>query len=218
MKNLVVAICLCVPITALAGAYDDCILSGMKGVSGDTGAALVAQACRSKISEAQRQKRSAFGTDLEAKDYSLESGDGSVKSHADGFWSQVFVNRSQYKSVTYVALKILDGDYYDFKPAEAENGEMAVRQQGTSKRKLDDPFVGVLGSIEKSSWQDKRTHVYHYKLALKPGKSIRLKFPEPKTGTFYSTVTTAIGRESKWGDTIQQFKDEALPEASDPLE
>lgn len=218
MKSFVAAICLSVPITVFAGAYDDCILSGMKGVSGDSGAALVAKACQNKVKEGQRQKRSAFGADLETKDYSLEGGGDFVKAHADGFWSQVFVNRSQHKTVTYVALKILDGDYYDFKPAEAESGGNAVRQQGTSKRKLDDPFVGVINAMGESYWQEKRTHVYHYKLALKPGKSVRLKFPEPKTETFYSSATVVLGRESKWGDATQQFKDEVLPEASDPLE
>ena len=205
MKLAVAMICFSVSFVAFANEYDDCVLAGLKGVSSDTSARLVAQACKNKVNEAKKSRRSSFGTDLAADDYSFNPSEAAQR-HDDGLVSVQITNRASQKTITYVALTIKDGDYYDFK----RNAKSSAKGTGQY-----DPFDGVLGSSE---WENNRTHVYYYKLSLKPGKTIRLKFPLPKIGTLYSELTTILGRESKWADTVQQFKDEINPESKDPLE
>ncbi len=195
MRVIVALVCLSITFGANAGEYDDCVLTGLKGVSSDAGAKLVAQACKNKINEVRQNRRSSFGTDLASDEYAFNPVE-SFQRHDDGFVSQSFGNKSSGKTITYVVLTIKDGDFYGFK----RTGKI---------------FEEVLDQV---TWQKDRTHVYYYKVTIKPGKSLRLKFPLPKSGTFYSEVTTVLGRESKWSDAAQQFKDEAKPEAKDPLE
>ena len=64
------------------------------------------------------------------------------------------------------------------------------------------------------------TKNYYYKLFLKPGKEIRLMFPEPPTDRFYSKITNALGREAKWTDAVSttSLSNTIKPEPRDPLE
>ena len=110
-------------VPAHADTYDDCILSGMKGVSGDSAARMVAQACRNKVNEGRRVKQDSFGSTLEEREYKLQTtGNGiAIERHDNGFYSSRLRNTSTAKTVTYVVLTIKDGDFYDFKPKPLSN-------------------------------------------------------------------------------------------------
>lgn len=184
---------------ALADTYDDCVLNGMKGVSSDAAARLVAQSCRNKIAEAKRAKVAAFGSALSENEFTYVTGKGSVQNHEDGYFSQVLKNTSSFKSITYVALNVKDGDYYDYK----EKGS------------------GIFTDFEgRTKWENERSRTYFYKLSLKPGNEVRLMFRKPHTDSFYAEVTTVLGRESKWTDTISSsaFSSNIKPELKDPIE
>lgn len=203
MRTVVAAVCISIAFGVCADEYDECVLAGIKGVSSDTGARFVAQACKNKIKETQKSRRASFGNDINPQDYRLITGENSVQRHEDGTFSQVFENQSSVRTITYVALTIRDGDYYDFKPAGGKGQD----------KWLFDPFDNA-----RVLWERNRTRVYYYKVVVKPGKTLRLKFPSPKSDTFYSEIAVALGRESKLSDTIQQFKDAVIPEERDPLE
>ena len=185
---------------ALAGTYDDCVLNGMKGVSSDTAARLVAQSCRNKIAEVKKAKLAAFGSAFSEDEFVYVTGKDSVQTHEDGYFSQAIRNKSSFKSITYVALNIKDGDYYDYK--EAKWGGVSIDSEGRTK------------------WENERSHTYFYKLSLKPGNEVRLMFRKPRTDSFYAEVTTVLGREAKWSDTISTsaFSSNVKPEPKDPLE
>lgn len=185
---------------ALAGAYDDCVLNGMKGVSSDAAARLVAQSCRNRITEAKKAKVEAFGSTLSEDEFVYVNGEGSVQTHEDGYFSQALKNKSSFKSITYVALNIKDGDYYDYK--EAKWGGVLINPEGRAK------------------WESERSRTYFYKLSLKPGNEVRLMFRKPRIDAFYAEVTTVLGREAKWSDTISTsaFSSNIKPEPKDPLE
>ncbi|MCX7168150.1 MAG: hypothetical protein NTV11_18005 [Rhodocyclales bacterium] len=193
MRVAATIICLSITFGAYAGEYDDCVLTGLKGVSSDAGAKLVAQACKNKINEVRQSRRSNFGTDLAAGEYAFNPTD-SVQRHDDGLVSQTLVNKTSQKTITYVALTVGDG----VKPAAIEKGKVFD---------VDD-YIRTA----------KPASVFYYKVAIRPGKSIRLKFPLPKSGAFYTEVTTVLGRESKWADAAQQFKEDVSPEPKDRLE
>ncbi|MBI4937093.1 MAG: hypothetical protein HY846_02530 [Nitrosomonadales bacterium] len=185
---------------ALAETYDDCVLNGMKGVSSDVAARLVAQSCRNKIAETRKAKVTAFGSTLSEDEFAYVSGKDSVQTHEDSYLSQVLKNKSSFKSITYVALSIKDGDYFDYK--EAKWGGVSIDSEGRTK------------------WENERSHTYFYKLSLKPGNEVRLMFRKPRTDSFYAEVTTVLGREAKWSDTISTsaFSSNVKPEPKDPLE
>jgi hypothetical protein len=190
--------------TAFAEAYDDCVLNGLKGVSSDAAARLVAQSCRNKISDSSRAKMAKFGTKLQEGEFVFVTGAGSVQNHEGGYFSRALKNSSSFNSITYVSLVIKDGDYYDFKP---KGGIPILRD--------------VIGDIEeKGKWERERSHVFFYQLSLKPGKEVRLMFRAPRGESFYSEVVTVLGREAKWSDTISAnaFSTNVKPESRDPLE
>lgn len=195
-------------ITAHADEYDDCILKGMKGVSSDVGARLVAEACRNKVDEPkrakQRAKRERFGSKLNESEYKIGN---SYMSSGGGYISLTLQNTSSSKTLTYVELTVKDGDYYDYKGPKnpPPNDRM--------------PWE-VIEEDDWSKWTRERTHTYYFKLTLKPGKEIRLMFPDTRTKSFYSEITTALGREAKWTDAAStiSFSDRIKPELQDPLQ
>ena len=186
------------PAAASVSAYDDCVINGVKGVSSDIAARLVAQSCKNKIAEAKKLKAAAFGSALSQDEFVYVSGKGSVQSHDDGYYSQVIKNRSPFKTITYVALNIKDGDYYDWKSKATIN--------------FFDPDI--------LKWQADRSHTYFYKLTLTPESEVRLMFRNPRTDSFYAEVVTVLGREAKWSDKIStsSFSKNIKPELNDPLE
>lgn len=188
--------------TVLADGYDDCVLNGMKGISGDVAARAVIQSCKNKVAEA---KRATFGTPLNENEFEFVSGNGSVQRHDGGYYSQVLRNKSSSKLVTYVALQIRDGDYFEFK--------------GKSPKGEDDWKTKVTSAMDEMKWQDGRTHTYFYRLSVKPGNEVRLMFPSPTTGSFYSEITSILGRTTKWSDavSISAFSGNIKPESLDPL-
>ena len=185
-----------VSATSYGGEFEDCVLNGMKGVSSDAAARVVNQACRSKVIEAKKAKLEVFGSPLREGEFEHVTGDGSINSHDDGYYSQVFKNTSNYKTVTYVALEIRDGDYFDH------------------KIRIPSDFYG------EEAWRKERSQIYYYKLALKPKTQIRLMFRQPRTEKFYAEVVMTLGRESKWSDSMSTsaWSGTAKPEAKDPLE
>lgn len=179
-----------------AGPYEDCVLSGMKGVSSDAAARAVNQACRAKINEARKAKQETYGSAMRDDEYSF-SEDKYVGTHDDGFVSETFKNKSSYKTVTYVALMVMDGDYYKYKKSDY----------------LD--FEG------EAAWQKERSQTYYYKLSLKPNAEIKLLYRKPRTKPWFSNVVTVLGRESKWSDAMSPSAwggDVVKPESKDPLE
>lgn len=178
-------------INAHADDYDDCVLKGTKGVSSETGARLVAQACRNKVDEKKRAKRERFGSELNKTEYKLD--DIHTAIHGGGYVSKRLRNTSSSMTLTYITLSIKDSDYSDYK----ESGK-----------------GGWDGILEKVEWESERTHTYFYKLFLRPGKEINLMFSQPRTNSFSSEITTALGRAAKLTDTVSttSFSDKIKPE------
>ncbi|MDO9229761.1 MAG: hypothetical protein Q7U03_09365 [Syntrophales bacterium] len=186
-------------ITAHAGVYEDCVLKGMKGVSSDAGARLVAEACRNKVNEAKRTKRESFGSTLNESEWKLVGNNNII--HGGGYISKRLRNTSSSMTLTYIVLTIKDGDYHDYK----ETGK------GIDNWGID---------WDRHKWEGERTHTYFYKIFLRPGKEISLMFPEPRTNSFSSEITTALGRAAKWTDAVStiSLSDTIKPEPIDPLE
>jgi len=180
-----------------AGPYEDCVLTGMKGVSSDAAARAVSQACASKRSEIKREKQEKFGFAMKSDEYTWNEGN-TVGAEKNGYLSEIIKNKSSYKTITYVALEVLDADYYDFKqpkwPAFDFEGE--------------------------SAWKKERSKTYYYKLSLKPNAMTKLLYRAPRTDTFWANITMVLGRESKWSDSISTsvWSDTVEPEPKDPLE
>lgn len=116
----------------------------------------------------------------------------------NGYLSQVLKNKSSYKAITYVALEVLDADYYDFK----------------------NPQWLAFDLEAELAWKKERTKTYYYKLSLKPNAVTKLLYRAPRTGTFWTNITMVLGRESKWSDSISTsgWSDAVVPESRDPLE
>ena len=186
-------------INAHADDYDDCVLKGMKGVSSETGARLVTQACRNKVDEKKRAKRERFGSELNKTEYKLD--DIHTAIHGGGYVSKRLRNTSSSMTLTYIALSIKDSDYSGYK----ESGK------GFDNWGID---------WDKMNWESEHTNIYYYKLFLRPGKEINLMFPQPRTNSFSPEITTALGRAAKLTDTISttSFSDKIKPEPIDPLE
>jgi len=180
--------------SALAGPYEDCILSGMKGVSGDAAANAVKLACRTKVKEAKEAKQDEIGLPLRDTEYEWDN--NSLSTEKGGYFSQVLRNNSPVKLVTYFSMEIRDSDYNDYKEKDFYDPE------------------------GKSAWQKERTATYFYILSLKPGAQIRLLYPKPKTKEFFSKARSALGREPKWSDSIPKISsgDSTKPLVKDPLE
>jgi hypothetical protein len=230
-------------ITAHASDYDDCILKGMKGVSSDAAARLVAKACRNKVDEAKRAAKEAqrerltkvYGSELKGSEYELVK--NTVEGHGAGYLSQTLRNTSSSNTLTAAKLTIKDGDYYDYKrsldfdklrkfsnslpdksigiPVTAPSGVSSMNTEGWQPIP-ESPAIDT----DRLEWESKRTHEYYYKLFLRPGKEIRLIFPNPPTKSFYSEITTALGREAKWTDAVSatSLRDTIKPVPRDSLE
>lgn len=179
------------PPRLLAGTYyDDCIISGMKGVSSDLAAKLVATACKRKAYDERERKRLSFGVAIDSRYYGLNE---SPSLDSDGLYSQEFENRHSSQTIAYVVLSVSE-----------------VQSDSPNKSKY---------SLESFRW----SRAYYYKLALKPGRTIRLKFPRPETEgfngeRFVTSVYAAIGREARLADSARYFDKVAVPELDDPLE
>jgi hypothetical protein len=199
-------------ITAHASDYDDCVLKGMKGVSSDVAARLVAEACRNKVDEARRAKRASFGAALDESEYQF--GNNSTERHDGGYISQTLQNKSLSKTLTGIMLTVKDGDYYDYKKVGLDLDKL---------RAMIDPAKGIpppMPDDPKLKWESERTHTYCYMLTLKPGKKIKLMFPTPRTNSFYSEIDTALGREAKWTDAVStiSLRDTIKPVPCNPSE
>ena len=196
-SSLVISALYLLSSNTYAGPYEDCVLKGMKGVSSDIAARAVSQACASKQSEIKREKQEKFGVAMKSDEYAWDE-NKVFDTGKNGYLSQIIKNKSSYKSITYVALEVLDADYYDFKkpqwPAFDFEGE--------------------------SAWKKERSKTYYYKLSLKPNAETKLLYRAPRTGTFWANITMVLGRESKWSDSISTsaWTDSVEPEPKDPLE
>jgi hypothetical protein len=96
---------------ALAGSYEDCVLSGMKGVTSNLAALAVQQACKNKDDEVRKAKQETFGTSMREGEY--EWANNSLSKEGEGYLSQMLRNKSQNKVITYFSLEIREGDYYE---------------------------------------------------------------------------------------------------------
>ena len=207
-------------ISAHAGVYEDCVLKGMKGVSSDAGAKLVAKACRNKAKEyeareakyeAREAKQESFGSALNESEYKM---DNNFFTSSDGrYFIQTLNNTSSFNTLTYVELTIKDDDYYDYKKPIV----FTLPQPTDVFGFLMEPGV----DDGQRKWESERKHTYFYKLFLGPGKQIKLMFPKPRTNSAYSEITSALGREAKWTDAVSKISlrgDAIKPEPRDPLE
>ena len=179
-----------------AGPYEDCVLSGMKGVASDAAARAVNQACRNKDNEARKEKQAKMGLPMRDDEYAW-SESNNFENQANGFVSEIFKNKSNDKQITYVALEVLDADYYEYKKPSF----------------LAYDFDG------ESAWKRERSQTYYFKLLLKPNEVTKLFYRMPRTKTWWTKVTTVLGRESKWSDSISPSTGNTTkPEPKDPLE
>jgi hypothetical protein len=210
-----------VSIAVYAGPYEDCVLSGMKGVSSDAAARAVTQACQNNVHEARKTKHEIFGSPMREGEYEYAAGNAS--RHEDGHISEVFKNTSDFKTITYVALEVRDGDYYKFKKtASCPPSQRSKRGEQATPCEIDVVIGGHTDSEGELNWKSERTRTYFYKLSLKPRSQIKLKFREAKTGSYYSEIKMVLGRESKWSDAVSPSawgnSEAAKPESKDPLE
>lgn len=196
-SSLVIAALYLLSSHTYAGPYEDCVLTGMKGVSSDTAARAVSQACASKRSEIKREKQEKFGVAMKSDEYAWNESKV-VDTGKNGYLSKILKNKSNYKSITYIALEVLDADYYDFKKPQWSGFD----------------FEG------ESAWKKERSKTYYYKLSLKPNAETKLLFRSPSADTFWANITIVLGRESKWSDSISTsaWSDAVEPEPKDPLE
>lgn len=203
-SKLVFSVLVLLSTQSHAGQYEDCVLTGMKGVSSDAAARVVTQACRNKDIEADRKKQEKLGFPMKDDEYAFNENNG-ADTHQDGFYSHTFRNKSNYKTVTYVALEILDADYYEYKTS-------IFKEMGLGF--LADDFV------DEAAWKRERSQTYYFKLSLKPNAVTKLLYRTPRTKTWRSKVATVLGRESKWSDSISTsaWGDTVKPEPKDPLE
>lgn len=89
--------------TAQAFDYNDCILQGMKGVSGDAAVAAVRNACRQKSSDATEASERKFGESIETDFLSLA---GAYSDEGPGQRSIVIQNKHPRYVVTFLRLSI----------------------------------------------------------------------------------------------------------------
>jgi|GEM_PF-3542248 len=184
----------------LAGAYDDCILSGMKGVSSDAASRMVAKACANKIDEAHDAAvQREFGSALPAQICNLAT---NYEILPDGRKHIRISNNSPSQTITYVELILRDADFYDFEKAHPEK----------ANEPLSESILTT--AIEKPKWESDRTHRLHYKLTLGPLKSTSVIF-QAKDGP-YIEVGAVRGREKKWTDGMSSNANPVSPEKSDP--
>ncbi len=205
MKSMLVfAMLVLLSTQSHAGPYEDCVLTGMKGVSSNTAAGAVAQACRNKVNEVKKEKREKLGLPMKDDEYAW-SESNQFDTQANGYLSEIFKNKSSYKTVTYVALEILDADYY-----ECINFASFIPGQKSVPCDFED----------LAAWQKKRSQTYYYKLSLKPNAVTKLLYRPTRTETLRSRVVTVLGRESKWSDSIatSAWGETVKPEPKDPLE
>lgn len=191
-----------------AAAYDECVLKEMKGVSGETAARMISQACKNKVNEARQKTITAnFGSELDLRETRISLSE-KFSVGSDGYKSLVVTNDTKNITVTYFQLIIKDMDYFDF-PSPSPN-----QSRRGSKPSIWDNFNPT--ETDETTWQNDRTHYFYYKTTLGPGQSTKLKFKYPREG-FYSSLGRTMGRESKGADRIGNFRTEILPEEKDPL-
>jgi len=112
----------------------------------------------------------------------------------------VLQNLSESKTITYIALEVKEGDYYDWKskfsPKDMSAGAAVERAIGPMK------------------WQGDRLHTFYYKVTLLPKSSVKLKF-KIRAKDFWSETKIVMGREKRWTDLIST--EMSMPESGDPL-
>lgn len=195
-SKLVLVILVLLSTQSHAGPFEDCVLAGMKGVSSDAAARAVSQACNNKRNEVQKERREKLGLPMKGDEY-VWSESNQFDNSENGFMSEIFKNKSNYKTVTYVALEILDADFYEYK----------------------NPIFPTYDFEGQTAWQKERTQTYYYKLLLKPNSATKLLYRTPRTKTWWSKATIVLGRESKWSDSISASTGGTTkPESKDPLE
>ncbi len=137
-------------------------------------------------------KKEVFGSALNNSEYKIDNND--AVRHDAVFISLPLQNMSSFETLTYVKLAIRDSDYYNYE--------------------------GAGDYDDRLKWGSDRTHIFFYKLFVRPGKKIRLMFPCPATDSFYPEILTVFGREAKWTDIVSiiSFSDQIKPDPRDPLE
>ena len=176
-----------------AETEDECVLRSMKGVTSNTGAALVAKACREKV---QRERdtviRRQFGAQVGADAFELETG---YQEFDDGLVGLRMVNRAQATIITYIKLGVVE--------APPENPK--------AKPYSYEWFRGLAWDLTEP------TKEYYYKVSVKPGAAVWLKFRRPAAKQWAAKSLEVFGRDRAWTDTLSSSSAVALPEATDPM-
>lgn len=219
MKSTIGALTVLIAAIAHAGPYEDCVISGMKGVASDHAAVLIERACRQKIEDVKKEKQvdkeNKFGSPLLGNDYQLV--EDSITSH-DKHIAVILRNNSTDKTITYATFDVTINYRCDISK-RSQSGKTCYNNYKDYSIRYDKDKDKYMAYI-----RGKSPATYYYKLKVKPNSYTALLIPHEENeglvmevdSIVYMNVRKILGRESIWSDW--SIGNTAKPESKNPLE